>query len=447
VKRSTWILLAVVLVLAGVVFFWERKVPTTDELKESKDRLISIKTTGVTELKREGTSPLHLVKDGDKWKLLAPVKDGADRYRVEGFLDRLGSAKVIRRLKIKAGSGKYGLKNPKATWTISGTGFSHTIKVGKKASIEGIYAESDSSLVVVSNDVAKQLSKVSNDFRLKNLLPFGTDEVQGCSIKRGGEKFSFTRNGGDEWKITAPFTDRGNATKVQELLDDVCLCPVFSFVDDGGVGDKDAGLVSPAVTIALALKNGKKVLVKLGGEVKGGDPKKKLIYASAEGRPSIMEVSRNSLRFLRAKPTDYRSMDLFTHALYDAEKVSIHGLHSVVIKRNARNEWEFIEPENPPEGADASVLVAGVSALKAKGVADGDRKSMGLAKPLYTINVKGKDFLDTLEVGKEVNGSTFAAPGGRKVILRLENDGLSRLKESIKLATKVGKKKGKEAGK
>ncbi len=444
-RRSTWILLVVVFLLLAAILLWERKVPTTGQRARNEVKLLSIESKKVNRLERRGFSPVVLVKDEKRWDMVEPVKDRADRYGVEGFIDRLVGARVLRVVKRGASSPEeMGLDKPRAVWTLKTNSGSAVVELGKEAPLgEGVYVRAAGRVVLLPKDMEKVVLRPSNNFRLRDLLWAGTQQVQRCDlVRRNGDGFSFKRSGDEEWEITTPFKDWGNGDKLQDLLDDLSLCQVFSFFPEGKVDSKASGLNKPMMEARLTLDNGQKIEVKLGNKVPDSDPGKRLVYASATGRPSIMSVSLNSLRFLKKSAGDYRSLECFRHALYDADGITVKGEAVVEIRRAPKKGWKFTIPKKPPAGADASVLAAEISELKGK---EADELTVERAKdllqPAYTVTIKGRDFQESLVVGREVDGKRYAKAGGRKCVLLLKADQWNRIGAALALIAKGGKVK------
>src|SRR6185503_5043487 len=157
------ILTAIVAALAAFVWFYERKLPTTEEAKAEEKKLLGgVKTDEVREvtIAREGKT-VRLVReggekkkagegeesgkgeddgDGDEeassallatpaeWRLAAPLAARADRAAVEGMLSSLLGLEKTRTLE-KVDKKQYGLAPPVAVVTLVTDDGKRTIEV------------------------------------------------------------------------------------------------------------------------------------------------------------------------------------------------------------------------------------------------------------------------------------------------------------------------------
>jgi hypothetical protein len=440
VKRSTWILLAIVLALAAVIVFWERKQPSTDEAAQKKEKLAGLAAAGVTSLARAGQDPLTLVKDdNDRWKLTAPVEDSADRYAVEGFLGRLAELKVIRWVDAPSNLEELGLQPPKAVWKIQGPS-PLTLDVGGEAALkEGLYLRAAGRVALVPSDLESLLLRPASQFRSKNLTAAATQEIRACSVSQGGkETLAFKRSAAGGWDLTAPVRDWGDAAKIENLLDDVSLCLVDSYADDHPKDLKAYGLDPPATFVRLELTKAPAVEVRLGSPVPGSDASKGLVYAWASGRPSVMTVSLNGLKSLAQDPEGLRSPGLWRHDFFDVQEIRFQGKAALALKRGKDGAWEFEEGRKPSGKADAAGLVGALQSLRGEKVLSPPAAARA-GEPLLTAVLKGKEFEEKTAFAAGSEGSVWAMPAGRSAVLPVPKEEWARFEAALKLDAPGGK--------
>jgi len=61
-KRSTLVLLGIVVVLALVIFLWEKKQPSTGQIEKDADKLFASFPEKVDKIERTGSDPVVLQK-------------------------------------------------------------------------------------------------------------------------------------------------------------------------------------------------------------------------------------------------------------------------------------------------------------------------------------------------------------------------------------------------
>jgi len=445
-KRSTWILLAVVALLASFIALWERKQPSTEEIAKERNRLVDFKPGQVRQLSRSGQGAVSLVKEkGGAWRLTQPVDDTADRYGVEGFLDRLSNATVLRWVEPAASEAQLGLSPPRAVWTLKGPTKPVVLEVGAKAPLnQGLYVRIAGRTALVAPDLESLLLEPVSSLRSKDLLTVGTADIQSLKVVRGGaETLALSRDPTGGWTVTAPFSDRGDSDRIENLLDDISLCPVDQYVSDKPADLSAYGLDPPSTDILVTAK-GQTIEAKLGKAVPGGAPEKRLVYAWVSNRPSVMAVSLNSLKSLDQDPEKLRSMSLIPHDFYDVQEIGVSGLYTLALRRDEKLGWVFTQPKLPPKGAQASILADGLSSLRGeRAVPLTEPGALGLSPPALTITFQGKGFSDRVELGRDSSGTWYAHPAKRSVALVLPEQAWGKIVASftlVKGAAKAGPK-------
>ena len=445
-KKGTWILLGVVLAFVAAILLWERSQPSTAEREENKLKPFSFEKEDVKGAARTGESPLSLKKntDGD-WELTSPVPDKADRYGVEGFLERIADARAVRWVAGRTPAKELGLDPPRAVWELKGDKLAVRLEIGGKAAFdEGVYVKAGAKLALLPADFESLFLKPVSEFRSRELTRSATQDVRSLGFRRpDGSAVAFQRFGEDNWDITEPFKDWGASEKIQLLLDDVCICPVFGFADDKPSDLKKYGLDPGEKTLDIGLKAGKKVEVRIGSPVPGTDPKDARVYAWSSDRPSVMIVSLNSLKSLDQDLEGFRSTSLFRNDLFGTQGLEVTGTFGIKETRDDKGTWKFEEPKTPPAGADPSVLPSAFLEVRGeKIVPAADPALLGLVQPDFTVTIKGKGFEEKAVVGVEKEGRRYARRVGRPAALLLPKEDWQKIKEALKLVSGRGTHKG-----
>lgn len=441
-KKTTWVLLGIVLAFLAVILLWERRQPTTGEREESKLKPFDFKKDEITLAGRTGEAPLTLKKGQDEeWALTFPVSDAADRYAVEELVERIADIKAIRWVEGDAPRSTFGLDPPRAVWELKGGGTSLRLEVGGQAGFgEGLYVKAGSRVALLSPEIEGLLLKPVAEFRSHELTGVKAQDVQALRFLRpDGTTLAFERSGGSDWSLTAPFEDWGDGDKLQMLLDDVCACPVFGFADGNPADPAPFGLDKPQKEVELVLSGGRRVQVRLGSAVPGTEPGDARVYASATGRPSVMIVSLNSLKSLDQDPESLRLLTAFRRDLYEVEHLEVRGVYSVKETRGEEGGWKFEAPKEPPPGADPSVLPSALLELRGeKALPADDASSLGLAQPDFTVTASGKGFEEKVFIGAERGGRRYAKAEKRAAALLLPPEDWNRIQEALKLAAGKG---------
>jgi hypothetical protein len=438
VKRSTWVLLALVAALLAGIALWERRAPTTEQRETGQLKIFDPSVAKATKLDREGEAPLRLRKGTDgRWSLSLPVEDLADRYTVESLLERLVQARALRFLPPGTPTAELGLDRPRATWSLQGDDGKVRVEIGREAAFgEGLYLRVNGVLALAPRDLEGLLLGPAEDFRLKALTAAATQDVKSFTVEEAGKlRVGARRDATGGWEITVPYEDWGASEKIETMLDDLSLCIVDAFVP-GTLDGRTAGLIPPQRRVHLDMEKGPAVDIALGGPAPGGDPKKNLIYASVSGRPSPMTVSANSLKTLSQDPESFRSLKIFRHGAFEASDLMVRGTCSVSLKRTKEGDWRVSGTAPAPQGADPGSLAMALSGLKGeKFLVWQGPSTPGFGHAEWTITLKGNGFEETVEVGTEHDGTRLAHPQGRPVALLLSREGWATAETALKLAS------------
>lgn len=436
-KRSTLVLLALVAALMAAILVWERRAPTTGERDAGKLQVFDPTLAKTGDLDRRGEAPLHLKKEGqDRWSLVAPVADMADRYAVEGFLERLVQVRALRFPASGTPAAEFGLDKPRAIWTFKGEGGLVRAEVGRKAPFgEGLYLRVNGTLSLVPADLEGLFLRPADDFRLKSLTATATQEVRSFTVEEAGKRrLSARRDRSGGWEVTAPFADWGASDRIEQMLDDLSLCMVDTF-EPAELNRSRAGLDPPLRKVRLEMDKGPAVEIALGSPVPGGDPQKSLIYASVSGRPSPLTVSANGLKTLAQDPESLRSLKLFRHDAWEATELAVRGARALSLKRSKKGGWEAQGVASAKPGSDLEGLPAALSGLVGQQALPWQGPATpGFARAEWTFTLKGDGFEESVEVGAEVEGRRLAHPQGRPVALRVSRESWATVDAALKLA-------------
>ena len=422
-KRSTLVLLGVVLVLALVIFFWEKKQPSTDQIEKDADKLFPSFPEKVDRIERTGSDPVVLQKiDGD-WRLKSPIEDPADNSSVEGFLEALKGAQASRIVENVASPASLGLAPAKTQVTITGEkGEKILLGLGDKPPLEeGLYFAAGEKTGIVGDYTVDTIMKSVNDFRSRELAaPLKPEDISSAAyVRNGNTEISVEKRNG-AWFVTRPYEDEADTNKAYQFVEDIILWPVMTFEDD--MADLSfAGLFAPDEKMEMTTMDGAKVTVSIG-HVK--DQEKNLCYASVSNRKGLFAVSKNSVRMLGRDPEELRSLSVFSSGLYNADKVEITSKSKVVLENTKEKGWQ-VEGQKGRED-DARTAVYALSGLQAEKLLPQERKGVLLAE-MTAISKDGKSAVRFYEEA----GMIYAERDGRKVLALLSREDGERLKASI----------------
>lgn len=112
--RMTAILLAVLIVLGGVVYYVQQQPAPKSTAAKSNPSVLSFSPTDATKLViSSGDKATEVSRQGSNWTLVKPEAGSADNARVQGWIDQIGNLTADRAIDNPSDLSSYGLTKPK----------------------------------------------------------------------------------------------------------------------------------------------------------------------------------------------------------------------------------------------------------------------------------------------------------------------------------------------
>jgi hypothetical protein len=275
---------------------------TTFDLREKAALAFERDKVDMLQLEAQGMPARTLAKQGDQWRLTAPVAARADFAAVDGLVQSFSQLqmKSVVNEDGTASLKAYGLEQPKASVTI-GTGSSRaTLAIGNRVEDgTAVYARDVSRPIVFTLETAVEddAKKTAADLRLKDLFAFRSFSARTAAISLGGQSATFTKAAppapaapegaspapasppAEVWKRTAPDTADVDQAKTNDALTALSNLRAESFVDAPQSGGEtltvtvtfggstgDAGASPPQTETVTFRKSGSTVHAIVAGE-------------------------------------------------------------------------------------------------------------------------------------------------------------------------------------
>jgi hypothetical protein len=421
---TTLLVLAVLAVVAIVVLRQPEKGQRVGERPRPIPKLAAGSFDAITVTKADVATTVK--KDGDKYKVVAPIQFPADdNVAKQAFeaLEKLEFGDVVSDQKAKHAEfeveePKAGSKDAKALRVVA--------KKGDKAVAEFLIGKSVGGNTLVrlpgKDEVWTGLGSFRYNFdrdtanwRDKTITKFTQADVEKIEVKgKGGARIVVKSEGGDKWSVVestlpVPKLDQSVPTGIASALASLVT---NDFADDAKPAD--SGLDNPNTTIVASLKGGKTVTVLIGNK-KGDDD----YYVKTPESPQVYLVKRYNVDRVLKRPIDFRDKVLCDIAESDVVDISVvHDKESYALVRDtAKNEWKATKPAGVTlDPAKVTPVANAFKDWKATGFAEEqDAKANGLAKPKATITAHGKDkkVVCAVKIGDETKDKiNYAAQSG-----------------------------------
>ncbi|HXT19256.1 MAG TPA: DUF4340 domain-containing protein, partial [Thermoanaerobaculia bacterium] len=434
--RTLLVLTLVVVALGAFVWFYERKLPTSEEAKaEAKKVLAGVKADAVREVSivRDGTT-VRIVREGkppaeeeekkkesedeespmssspeSDWRLTAPLTARADRTAVEGLLASVLGLEKARTLE-KVDRKEFGLEPPAAQVTIVTADGKKTLEVGRElpgTDQRAVAVAGEPAVHAVSGTFWSDLTKPAGDWRSRELFGGTRDDVERVSLQGAHGRIVLARRGEEPW-VEAPLADRADPERFDALVDALTGLQATEFVDQPPA-PAVTGLEPPGVVIEVVKKGQAKPFRLVLGAAKAGaeavpeptpsefgaaEPKTSTRYARADGQ--LVTLGSSALDVAVARPPqEWRSRAWSSFAVYDVDKVEVKDGQGTLTLTRDEGDWKR-EQGSKPGGAvkifygTVSDFLSTVSDAKAERLLDA-ASSAGIASgaPAMTITLTG----------------------------------------------------------
>jgi hypothetical protein len=169
--KKTLIVFIIALLVGGYIYFYESKMPTTEERAEKAQRVFGFDSEDVQKLSlRKGDRLVICEKREGEWMITEPLEVEADKSKVEGIISVLEFLRVERKLEQKAGEKfetvDFGLDEPRMEITIDVEGKPLTFIIGDDSPVgRNMYAmhKDREEIILIRKSLFDDLDKDAGD--------------------------------------------------------------------------------------------------------------------------------------------------------------------------------------------------------------------------------------------------------------------------------------------
>jgi virulence-associated protein VagC len=444
-RWQTSAVLAVLLVLVGGFYYlYEvRWAPERERAESRKGRVFTAEAADVSALElRRPDNTVTATREGESWRLTAPVAARGNKGAIEETLTTILTAKMDREIEAKPASlADFGLDKPAAQVTL-------TLKDGKRVGLDlgaksptgvWVYArEHDKPAVfVLSDSVLREATRPVADFRDRTILAFERRDVTGVEIVTEGETIAIEPSG-ERWRITRPAARAADTTEMNDLLEKLATAKVKEFVAEAPSSRQAYGLERP---LRLSVHTGKdKDRVTRTLLVGRADPEKKGVYAMRDGESSVLLLPEEVGRAIPRNVAAIRNKQLVDVERERVTRLEVETPKGAVTLVRDKDRWTITAPEAlPADQVEAASLVTRLRDLRAQGFLSDDASAIPrvLAKPTVKVTVTeqgGRATTVLLAPSPERRGgqlSAYAAVAESGPVVLVEAKALDELGRSL----------------
>lgn len=309
--RKLLLLTAIVVLLFGFIFLFERKTATTSE-RETKgdlhwdlpsDRLVSIRlerADGTVELARSGAGA---------WRLVKPQPFPADSMAASDLARDLSQLKRVGGDSSEARPEDYGLKAPEAKATLLWTAEndpkkreSRTLELGIEipgTDVTAARVAGQSAVLFIPTSVATAVKRNAGEFLSREVFAGSSEDATGIDLEQGRGRLLLSRREG-EWWLEQPLADLADGEAVRELISDLTSIRVLDFLSASPGSLRTLGLSPPLYRVTLSDAKGGRMTVEFGVTRSDGNS----VYARREGQ--VFTVPSSAVEELSKEAESFR---------------------------------------------------------------------------------------------------------------------------------------------
>jgi len=404
--KTLLVLLILVVGLGAFIYFYERKLPGTEERETEAKKLLTIKTDDVTAITLQvgdktvklervapppsaGKAAPAAAPEDKSWKMTAPIQARADRWAVERLVDSLANLDKQRELDA-SDRAELGLDKPRATVTLATAAGPRTIRFGAEvpaASAMAAEVEGEARPAIVASYVWSDLAKPPGDWRSKDVFTGQRDAIERLTLTAGTQKVLLAKRGDDFWE-ESPLADRADRDAVNRLLGELGGLQVAKFLDPPPESPAQMGLEPPQLAVEAVLK-GQAEPFRL--ELGGADAKEAgKLYARSAG--SVFLVDPKIAESIRRAPNDWRSPILSSFEVYRVDSANVDDGKGVLALTRAGSDWKRNQDKvSFTPVSDLLYALTGAHADKLWTRAEAEQAGAALAKPALTVKLVAAD--------------------------------------------------------
>ena len=253
-KRSTLVAFAILVLLVGVTYWLERDDGSAADVERVFD--VSEDEIERVEIRRSGTEPTVIEKEGGNFRIVAPVDAATDQREVDLVLSNLATMTVVRSFTRDDDTdmAEYDLDTPELEVVfVTANGTENAIRFGKDTlTPSNQYAEraGDVDVLVVATHLAGNLDKSAWDLRDKAVFHLPEDaEPERVTVHYGDETIELADNEG-VWMTAAGPRARIDRFAVTGMVARFRRAEMLALADDGA----DIGVDSPTRRLEVAFE-------------------------------------------------------------------------------------------------------------------------------------------------------------------------------------------------
>lgn len=401
-SRTTWILLALALIVGGLVYWDHQKGVTTEDAAKKSKRLLDLKSDDVTKLELVRSNETVVAeKANDRWQLKQPLAYRASGSTVSSILSDLETAETERVLSEKDLQGvnlaQFGLDQPRIRVKLATRKGTVGLVLGRETPTkEAVYVQVEGRklVAIVRKGIADKLATPLGELRDHDVLDTVAGTVTRLEIKSADRllelvKSATVSNAEARWAIIKPQPLRADQRKVGDLVSDLTGVRVADFISDDAKDVHTYRLDEPVREVTGYVGDKSKTLQ--FGPSPTNDATK--VYARLKGTDTIFTVSADTAKKFVVQPNDLRDARVLDFVEADVKEIEVQsGAGKLQLVRGSNDTWNVTSPvaiaADETKVRDTLTKLQELAAVQFVADVATDPAKYGLAAPAVTVTLR-----------------------------------------------------------
>ncbi|MDZ4743843.1 MAG: DUF4340 domain-containing protein [Verrucomicrobiota bacterium] len=399
--RNTLILLIVLSILGGFIWFKERHGNTYQQRSDADEKIYDFTPTNVVELvilNAEGA--IVAKKEKDQWSIVEPLETKADQFEIDTIIQSLNSINFQRKIKFSdinpdTLDKEYHLKKPTHILSWSTPDQRYSLRLGADTPMgNGLFVqkEENADVYIIPQYARETLARDLSHLRDRSIFPFQAKSVQQVDIRSLSPtnlyqiQFTFTNN---IPRITKPIDARAATDKVTDLTLFLTDARAMDFIAEGSADLKNYGLSEPDMEVSIRSSESDKPQTLLIGQPVPNTPQK--YYAKLKDSNSVITITAELFKELTKPLAEYRDKHLIDRYSNELNSLVIQSGSKKVVLLKKDNEWKIDDAEGSP--ADTAIIIQLLDTLMKSQIsqyvsdAPESLKTFGLEPALHSLSL------------------------------------------------------------
>ena len=407
--RTTTIILTLAVLLAGYFLVFEtgllgtkeQPVDTTDGTPLFDTQKIKTDSVTAVMLKLPGHDGFGLARDDSKnWKQTSPYAWEIDSTRADLLVGILTTLRYYDKQTVDDLT-PFDLAQPLYTITLSGEGFTHTLRLGRTTAANRAYLQlaGQPTVYLVDATIHNALSGLTPaDLRLDTLKPIEHSRVSTIGFSRDGQVYAAINKNPIGWEFHQPWFGRVNRFAPRDVIDAYNQITIQRFVTDRVEDAADYGFDKPFAIVTYTYSKDEQEAIILGNSA---DLTGTTRYASRIGAPVVFTISESIAQRLARDIDDLRDPRLATTDRSKLREVRIRQGETPFTIVLSEGTWEFGD-ESIGFDVDQTAIKQMLDALLGEGAVEYEKTPTDWAADLVVeLHAAGKAEPERLELVME----------------------------------------------